>query len=94
MISGRLANTLMLKFEPYIRERFKDAVNIQFYNETLLVEDTTNYALGPHSDATRKVITVLFYLPKDASQAHLGTSIVCAERGGFPLPGRAALCAR
>ena len=31
----------------------------QLYDETLLVQDITNYALGPHSDSPRKVITLL-----------------------------------
>ena len=37
--------------------------------------DLTNYALGPHTDAVSKVVTLLIYLPQDDSQARYGTSI-------------------
>ncbi len=55
--------------------------------ETLLVEDITHYALGPHTDTPAKVITVLFYLPKDESQAHLGTSIYMPKDRAWRCPG-------
>lgn len=75
LLAGRLMDFLLIKFRPFIERRFKNSSGIAFYNESLLVQDITKYALGPHSDAARKVITLLFYLPKDLSQSHLGTSI-------------------
>ncbi len=75
LLAGRLLDFLLIKFRPFIERRFKNSSGIAFYNESLLVQDITKYALGPHSDAARKVITLLFYLPKDLSQSHLGTSI-------------------
>ena len=39
------------------------------------MRDRTTYSLGPHTDTPEKVLSFLFYLPPDASMAHLGTSI-------------------
>lgn len=60
---------------------------MQFEEEALLVQDVTNYKLGPHTDAPRKVVTMLFYLPPDNSQLHLGTSIYLPRDPAFTCPG-------
>ncbi len=72
---SNFSNLVLSKFQPYIEARFQDINNFDFYAESLLVEDITNYSLGPHTDSPNKVITILFYLPADSSQSHLGTSI-------------------
>jgi hypothetical protein len=71
MLSGRFQQLAMRKFASFVEARFKDIKNIRFYNEALLVQDITDYKIGPHSDSPVKVITMLFYLPRDNSQAHL-----------------------
>ncbi|MBX7066117.1 MAG: hypothetical protein K1X28_02690 [Parachlamydiales bacterium] len=40
-----------------------------------LVSDHSDYAIGPHTDHPQKVLTLLFYFPKDDSQKTLGTSV-------------------
>ncbi|HZQ13312.1 MAG TPA: hypothetical protein VFB31_10945 [Pseudolabrys sp.] len=87
LLSGRFMNLMMQKFGPFLQQRFRGMQGLQFFNEGLLVEDITKYALGPHTDSPRKVLTFLFYLPKDASQAHLGTSIYVPRDGTFTCPG-------
>lgn len=87
MVGGRFANVVLKKFEPHLDERFARDPSIEFYDEALLVQDTTNYSLGPHSDATRKVITLLFYLPRDESQRHLGTSMYVPKDPDFRCEG-------
>ena len=84
---ARFGNLVFSKFEPFINKRFGDKKNLKFFSESLLVEDTTNYALGPHTDSPRKVITMLFYLPADTSQAHLGTSIYIPNDPEFKCEG-------
>jgi hypothetical protein len=84
--SGRFSSLVLGKFDPLIRERFKGQ-NVRFSEELLLVQDITNYKLGPHTDSPRKVITMLFYLPPDESQRHLGTSIYLPNDPGFTCPG-------
>jgi hypothetical protein len=76
----------MSKFGQYMTERF-GAGPASLRDEALLVQDITNYKLGPHTDTLRKVITLLFYLPKDTSQAHLGTSIYRPKDPAFRCPG-------
>lgn len=74
--SPRFFWALMEKFGPAIRERFGEAFEeIDFSHEVLVVRDHSNYSLGPHTDAPRKAVSVLFYCPEDERYAHLGTSI-------------------
>lgn len=87
LAGGRFGSAMLDKFSAHIAERFKDTERITFYNEALLVQDVTNYQLGPHTDAMRKVITFLFYLPRDRSQSHLGTSIYRPRKAGFKCRG-------
>ena len=86
MAGGGFASLVLKKFDPFIRQRF-DGQSIQFHDELLLVQDITNYKLGPHTDSPRKVVTMLFYLPPDNSQAHLGTSIYVPNDPAFRCPG-------
>ena len=84
---SRFGNLIFSKFEAFIGKRFEGKQNLKFYSESLLVEDTTNYALGPHTDSPRKVVTLLFYLPADTSQAHLGTSLYIPNDPEFKCAG-------
>jgi hypothetical protein len=87
LCSGRFAGLALQKFQPYLQQRFKNGPQPQYHNEALLVEDITKYSLGPHTDSPRKAITMLFYLPKDLSQAHIGTSIYVPKDPNFKCPG-------
>jgi hypothetical protein len=87
LCSGRFAGLALHKFQPLIQQRFQNGPAPEFYNEAMLVEDITKYSLGPHTDAPRKVITMLFYLPRDLSQSHLGTSIYLPKDQSFRCPG-------
>lgn len=86
LVGGRFGELVANKFRPFIDQRF-GKVNVELYDEALLVEDVTNYRLEPHSDAKHKVITLLFYLPKDESQRHLGTSLYVPKDPTFRCPG-------
>jgi hypothetical protein len=86
LVGGRFGQVVLNKFGQFLDQRFgKEEIGL--YDEALLVQDTTNYKLGPHTDAPRKVITLLFYLPKDLSQAHLGTSLYMPKDPNFRCPG-------
>lgn len=80
------AQVLFSKFAVGIDRRFGQRERT-LRNEALLVDDRTTFSLGPHSDAQTKVITVLFYLPADASRPHLGTSIYAPRDPAFRCPG-------
>ena len=87
LIGGRFASLALNKFAPLVQQRFRDEPNVRFFDDAMLVQDVTNYSLGPHSDTPKKVITMLFYLPRDMSQSHLGTSIYVPKDPGFRDPG-------
>ena len=86
LVSGRFGQLVASRFADAINQRFNSAA-VELYDEALLIEDITNYKLGPHTDAPRKVMSFLFYLPRDESQRHLGTSIYVPKQPGFRCPG-------
>jgi hypothetical protein len=75
------------KFAELIERRFMAAGDVEFNSDAVLVEDLTNHSMGPHTDHPRKALAMLFYLPKDDSQAHLGTSIYLPKDPAFVCPG-------
>ena len=87
LVGGRFAQLALQKFGPFINQRFQGRTDVRFHDEALLVRDTTNYRLGPHTDARRKVVTMLFYLPGDLSQQHLGTSIYLPKDRAYRCEG-------
>ncbi|MBS0334346.1 MAG: hypothetical protein JSS35_16380 [Proteobacteria bacterium] len=86
VLSGRLMRTMITKFRPQLAERFGNE-KVSLFDEAMLVEDQTNYALGPHTDSPAKVVTVLFYLPKDDSLKPNGTSIYAPKDPTRRCPG-------
>ena len=62
------------KFRDALQRRFGRSIDaLRFYPVPILVRDQPGYRIGIHADASSKAITVQFYLPRDASQRHLGT---------------------
>lgn len=86
LLSGRLQEIMMNKFASSLEARFGDTTNHEFWADAMLIQDITDYKIGPHCDSPGKVITMLFYLPSDNSQAHLGTSIYVPKDPGFTCP--------
>lgn len=70
-----------------IAERFGEGARIVTTAQARLVRDLTNYALGPHTDAPYKLLSLLFYLPADDTRAHLGTSLYAPLDPAFRCPG-------
>jgi hypothetical protein len=87
MVGGRFAELVIGKFGQFIEQRFQGMSGVRFTDEALLVEDRTRYALGPHTDTPLKVLSMLFYLPADESQSHLGTSIYVPKDPRFVCEG-------
>ena len=62
------------KFRRSLEARFgRDIDGLAFYAVPMLLRDRAGYRIGIHGDSVSKAITVQFYLPRDARQAHLGT---------------------
>jgi FkbM family methyltransferase len=51
--------------------------------DVLLVRDMEGYQISPHTDIPQKVVTALFYLPKDNSIEQEGTVIYKPKKKGF-----------
>jgi len=86
LLAMPLLDCLLDRFAPYLAQRFGGRTPA-LYNEAMLVDDRSGYALGPHSDKPTKVITLLFYLPVDATRPHLGTAIYVPRNRSFRCPG-------
>lgn len=90
MLTGEFAPFVLSKFATFLNQRFGAAGEPEFKSEALLVQDYSTYALPPHTDSPRKVMSFLFYLPEDDSMSRLGTSIYIpkdrrqlSEGGGY-----------
>lgn len=88
MGSGEFLSRFVGKFKAAIDARMARATGqFKMHADMLLVKDFTNYALGPHSDSVRKVISVIFYLPADESAVEAGTSIYVPKDKNFVCRG-------
>jgi len=43
--------------------------------DALIVSDRTSYAIGPHTDAVHRLVSLLFYLPEDMAFRRFGTAL-------------------
>ena len=73
-----------------LAERFRETLEAQFGSDRpamvavpLLYLDYPGYRIGIHPDAATKIATLQFYLPKDLSQTHLGTTFHDRSEDGF-----------
>ena len=82
--SVELQKALVDKFQERIRDIYGE-VFPSFANVPIFYRDYPGYKIGVHTDAPFKVITMQFYLPKDETQVHLGTSFHQRQDGGFPV---------
>ena len=77
-----IAEAIVAKFAPTLRERFGDAMP-ELVAVPILYRDHPGYRIGVHPDAASKIATLQFYLPEDDSQIHLGTSFHQRIGNGF-----------
>jgi hypothetical protein len=75
LLGDAFARLFLEKFRREIDERFVEGAELRIETDCRLVRDVTNYAISPHTDSPRKLLSLLFYLPADESMKHLGTSI-------------------
>ena len=78
LYGGKYKNRYL--FNPH-NDPFWNSVDLMFRDifgislRIQLCRDFGGYSIGPHTDGRKDTKTVLFYLPKDDSQPHLGTSV-------------------
>ncbi|MGN6154407.1 MAG: hypothetical protein ACTHN4_01570 [Sphingomicrobium sp.] len=74
LCSPRLQTAFKEKFRASLERRFgKPVERIGLHPVPILLRDQPGYRIGIHADASRKAITVQYYLPTDSSREHLGT---------------------
>lgn len=87
MYSDLFLNAFVMKFhqmlEPRLSNILAEADGLKARGDAMLVNDQTNYAIGPHTDAPHRLVTFLFYLPGDTSMRELGTSVYRAKDPNF-----------
>jgi hypothetical protein len=88
-VARLLAST---EVEAAYREKFADALasrlqkslrDVKLHPAAMLLRDLGGYKISIHTDSFRKAITTQYYLPRDDSQAHLGTSFHAKKDGDF-----------
>lgn len=53
---------------------------VEYRDEFLLVNDRSNYCIGPHTDSPRKILTAIFYLPQTNNEKGFGTTLYSSAR--------------
>ena len=89
LFSGKLFHSATKMFENVIKNRIKHfsekeikmmgAGDFAIQIRTMLVKDYTKYRLGAHTDVERKLLSFLFYLPKNDELKNVGTSLYRAN---------------
>jgi hypothetical protein len=78
-------------FRSQIEDRFAgktgQRVALDVYHETFLMRDLDTYSLGPHTDNPTKIVSVLMYMPGDASSSELGTALYIPKDRSFVSEG-------
>ena len=59
----------------------KYSIEKKGYSDYFLHKDLEDYEVTPHVDVRSKLVTYLFYLPKDDSLPELGTSVLVPKQG-------------
>ena len=88
LLGSRFANAMLSRFRPFVTRQWGEAMaNKRLLKDARLLRDFTHYALPPHTDMAEKVLALLFYLPRDDSQAPLGTTAYVPNDPAFRCPG-------
>lgn len=87
LYSDTFLNAFVDKFQPALEPRIARVLEaegtIKVRGDALIVNDQTNYAIGPHTDAPHRLVTFLFYLAQDERDRELGTSLYRPKEPGF-----------
>jgi len=80
LASPLFINALFDVFHEHLTKRYK---SVETKLRLELLRDQTGYRIPPHTDASHKIFTLLFYLPKDDSSLNLGTSVYIPQDRDF-----------
>ena len=75
LLDLRLNRSILDKFHDELATRFfPQEIPAEAIGDLCLVSDRLGYAIGPHTDAPSRLVSLLFYLPTDSRLKHRGTS--------------------
>lgn len=87
MYTDQFLQFFLFKFQRDLEPRIANIVaaedRLSIKGDALLVNDKTNYAISPHTDSPQRLVSFLFYLPRDTSMRDLGTSVYRPKDPGF-----------
>lgn len=86
MKSDQFVSAVLDLFRPQIEERFGNQ-KVRLQPDLGLISDNSDYAIGPHTDHPQKVLTLLFYFPRNDKQKSLGTSVYKPKDSAFRCEG-------
>lgn len=86
MVSQEFLESVVFAFAPDFNRRYPHG-EFAPKQDLRLILDSQNYAIGPHTDARWKVVSLLFYLPEDYALERLGTSLYIPKDRSFRCPG-------
>ena len=87
LMGPNLRDALLAKFRHELARSGFGAAAEDTAGDALIVSDRTNYAIGPHTDAPHRVVSLLFYLPEDATFRRYGTSLYVPRDPAFRCAG-------
>jgi hypothetical protein len=82
LAGSEFTRSVLTRFTAGIAARYGDR-SLDLVNRIEINVDRENYAILPHTDSPKKMLTMLFYLPADDSRADLGTSIYAPKDPTF-----------
>lgn len=86
LLTEEFTSAVISAFIPSFAKRFPTG-EFKPKTDLRLILDSQNYAIGPHTDAKWKVVSLLFYLPEDYALEKLGTSIYIPKDRSFRCAG-------
>jgi len=87
LMNDRFRDFLVGCYNRQTTERIGEGAAMRATVDARFVRDRTKFAIGPHTDSPRKLLSLLFYLPRTGAQAHLGTSIFAPLDPAFRCAG-------
>jgi FkbM family methyltransferase len=89
--SEELSRSLLNKFWPWCVNRLAKEMDakkdISIEMDTLLINDQSNYEIGPHTDAPHRLFSLLFYFPENRDYSKYGTRFYVPKDSSFSCPG-------
>ena len=87
LLGDAFRDLICQRFAKYTWRRFGKDVSQRLEVESRYVRDFTEYYIGPHTDTPAKLVSLLFYLPRDESLRELGTSMYAPKDPNFRCAG-------